>query len=173
MQTLYSYLRECSDKGLFSSSALDHPLFLFPQSDSEIDSKSSSATTVDTDSLGVDFDPDRLCSQLALASLCLLRNYPPSLPRLENRRAIFNIINLQDHNLWNILLNTRLPCRFEELFVRKEVPLDVGTVASESLALQKDVKNVNVKVVLDVAHNTPALAALMKKLHKTFNSHMR
>jgi len=193
LHTLYSYLRENDQTKELSSRYPGHPLLVFPSAqvvaddgvgtgictDTDTKQDGASATVQDTqESSEVVFDTDRLCSQLALASMCLLRNYPSSCAMNESRQALFrNHIDIHDEHLLDLLLNSRLPCRFEEFYVTKELVkskddkelIDIVTPSSES---SENVK-VNVKVVLDVAHNTPALTALMKKLYMKFGSQMR
>ena len=177
LHTLYSHLRDSSARGLLPPINSLPLLHLPPADDESVLSTASSCVPSDDDN---DFDPDRLCSQLALSSLCLLQHYPPEFIRDEARQALFSSsINVQDRNLLDLLLNSRLPCRFEELFVTKDLNFPVtireSTALSlpESVTLTNTIRRVKVRVILDVAHNIPALSALMKKLKNKFNSNVR
>lgn len=199
LHSLYTYWKENHQIKDLNARYPGHPLLALPptlsageenaSTDSDLDTKPSGAftttttttITTTTDTPGTSsfvFDPDRLCSQLALASMCLLRLYPSSCAINEPRQALFrNHINIHDEKMLDLLFNARLPCRFEEFYVTKELVnsedgrelIDVVAPYSGSTANVR----VNVKVVLDVAHNTPALSALMKKLNMKFGSRMR
>lgn len=65
----------------------------------------------------------------------------------------FEKLNLFDENLLNTLMNSRPPCRWEEFYLTKEV------IISEEI-----IETYKIRIILDIAHNTPAIEALMEKV---------
>lgn len=181
LHTLSDHLHSCCAAGLLPP-LHSHPLLDLPSpSNSNNDCVSKST---DTAKVKEPFDPDLLCSQLALASLSLLQHYPHSLlgEKDATRHSLFaNNINIQDPSLLDILLQSRLPCRFEELLLTKQVTSPVSSPSatastsdlSPSTVHTNATRTVKVRVILDVAHNVPALSALMKKLNYNYNSNIR
>lgn len=186
---VYPVLKEACDAGFLPVTLHSHPLL---------------TTLYDTvtaeDSPKNVFDPDVLCSQLALASLQLLQNPPTLLTsessspshahekedvRKHNSHLFSSCINVADSRLMDVLLTSRLPCRFEELIVTKQLLMPVNVTCSSALSIRQSqsqsallstedsISQVSVRVILDVAHNIPALTALMRKLDEKFNSNFR
>ena len=162
LYSLYDYLRDAISDDLLPP-LQSHPVLHIPNVDA-VDCKSEDIS-----------DPDLLCSQLAVAALCLLRNDPECV-KLDENSALANIRHIDSQLLDNVH-SACLPCRFEELNIIKELKTD--KIAGEYNALgnpshsENSTCRVSVKVILDVAHNIPALSALMLKLKLKYDSNFR
>lgn len=102
-------------------------------------------------------DTDYLNSQISLAALGLMREYLLSngsqrmIP--QNVLEKFQGLNLHDEQLLNTLMNSRPPCRWEEIYLTKELKLS-----------EEQTINYKIRIVLDIAHNAPAIESLMDKV---------
>lgn len=111
----------------------------------------------DKDSIDTDF----LNSQLTLTGLSLLKDYMVSLStELSPTRNFplhvlqkYLLIDLFSEELRNIIFSSRPPCRWQEI--------------EHSRRISHGGRDVLVKIViiLDIAHNQPAIEALMNKVH--------
>ena len=187
LHSLYAHLQASSAAGLLPP-LHSHPVLHIPSPDGIGNPSNHSDSLKDRGDIIRDgdgdavitttdvFDPDRLCSQLALASLSLLQHYPSSLTAEgAGRHALFSkSLNTLDPALLDVLLHSRLPCRFEELVLTKHINIPEQTAPASASSDHTDVRHkVKIRVILDVAHNIPALSALMKKINSQFNSNVR
>jgi folylpolyglutamate synthase/dihydropteroate synthase len=98
-------------------------------------------------------DKDLLCRDIATASLMLLRQRGGVFARLPALPSAAATSQLRD------ALAARPPCRFE-VFERL-LPLHVGSSADQQ-------RRARVHVVLDIAHNPAAVAALVEKVKHAY-----
>jgi folylpolyglutamate synthase/dihydropteroate synthase len=115
---------------------------------------------------------DQLNSQLTLTGLSLLKDYllslptesPPSrdIPMAIIRK--FEMIDLENRELVDLILSSRPPCRWQEIEYKQQVKRGSGG---------QGLVNVKINIVLDIAHNQPAIEALMEKVKTKFREEER
>lgn len=102
-------------------------------------------------------DTDQLNSQLSLVGLSLTRQYllSSSNQNITSPSILekFRELNLHDERLLNVLMNSRPPCRWEEIDYIREIKIS-----------EEQKKSYKIRIVLDIAHNAPAIEALMDKV---------
>lgn len=99
-------------------------------------------------------DTDHLNSRLTLTGLSLLKDYMASTTRNFSSEILqkFSILNLDNEELRNIIFSSRPPCRWQEIEHHRHVFYENQTIL------------VRITIILDIAHNQPAIEALMKKV---------
>jgi hypothetical protein len=121
-------------------------------------------------------DKDQLNTHLALTGLSLLRDYlltlpsqsPPSreFPLTTIRK--FESLDLQQRELVELIFSCRPPYRWQEIGYTRQVDLN----SSENGGTPRRV-SVRINLVLDIAHNQPAIEALMEKVKRKFSEEER
>lgn len=116
-----------------------------------------------------DKETDILNSQIVLASMCLLQEQMLSTDVSDstNGPGLFGLreMDLRNSDMLNCILSARPPCRWEEILVTVTPgTTEPTTWEIASCNMEGSEKQRRIKVILDIAHNPPAIKSLMDKV---------